>query len=194
MDFFPPGIPDDRFTRGEVPIVEAEVRAVVMAKACLRPGMRVLDLGAGTGTFTVEASLLCPDGEVVALECDQEALDLLQRNIAHFALTNVAVIAGEAPEALAGVAPFDRIFLGGFGPRLTEILDALPSCLKPGGLVVATTVGLESTTEIIDRFRQAPWHGWDIVHLAVARGFLEWPEQVRFAPLTPTWVISTGLR
>ncbi|MHB0934765.1 MAG: methyltransferase domain-containing protein [Armatimonadota bacterium] len=79
MECYPSGMPDELFMRGDVPMTKAEVRAITMSKARLRPGMRVLDIGAGTGSLTVEAALLCPGGEVLAVERDPEAVDLLRQ-------------------------------------------------------------------------------------------------------------------
>ncbi len=62
----PPGLPDELFARGDVPMTKSEVRALTMTTARLRPGHRVLDVGAGTGSLTIEAALLCPEGEAVA--------------------------------------------------------------------------------------------------------------------------------
>ncbi|MHB9022708.1 MAG: precorrin-6Y C5,15-methyltransferase (decarboxylating) subunit CbiT [Armatimonadota bacterium] len=192
-EFYPPGIPDEEFIRDEVPMTKAEVRAITMSKARLKAGLRVLDIGAGTGSFTVEAGLLCPGGEVVAVECNPEALALTRKNIAHFHVTNVTIIEGEAPEALAGLAPFDRIFLGGTGGKMTEILEALPDFLVPGGWVVSNTIGLESTTEVLNRLRQTPWTAWEIAQVSIARGVPIGPRLIRFDPLNPIWIAVAQL-
>lgn len=189
-DYFPPGLPDDAFIRGDVPMTKSEVRAVTISKARLRNGMRVLDIGAGTGSFTIEAALLCPAGEVTAVERDPEALELLDRNIAHFDVKNVTVIAGEAPDALIGLAPFDRIFLGGTGGKMGELLEMLPSLLTPDGWVVSNTVCLESTFEVLSRFRRAPWVACEVVQVSVARGVPAGSRLTRFDALNPIWIVS----
>ena len=193
MSFYPPGIPDDQFIRGDVPMTKAEVRAVTMSKARLAPGLRVLDIGAGTGSLTVEAALLCPSGQVIAVERDPEAIGLLRENIARFALTNVTIITGEAPDALGDLPPCDRILLGGTGGRLPELLEQLPRYLVPGGWVVSNTICLESTNDILARLRQSPWADWQIVQVAVARGVPVGTRLVRFEAQSPVWVISARL-
>jgi len=193
MNYFPPGLPDDAFIRGSVPMTKSEVRAVTMSKARLGDGMRVLDIGAGTGSFTIEAALLCPNGEVVAVERDPEALEVLYKNIAHFGVTNVTVIAGEAPGVLAGIAPFDRIFLGGTGGNMAQLLAMLPGMLTPGGRAVSNTIGLESSAEVIASFRKAPWAEWEVVQISVARGVPVWDTLTRFEALNPVWIASAGL-
>lgn len=193
MDYYPPGIPDELFIRGAVPMTKAEVRAVTMSKARLRDAMRVLDIGGGTGSFTIEAALLCPLGEVVVVERDPEALELLRRNIAHFNVSNVTVVEGEAPDVLKGMARFDRIFLGGSGGRMSDLLHLLPTLLTPGGRVVSNTIGIESTNEIITHFRRAPWQHWEIVQISVARGVPVWDTLTRFDAQNPVWIAAAEL-
>lgn len=193
MDAYPPGIPDDQFIRGSVPMTKAEVRAITLSKARLRDGMRVLDIGAGTGSFTIESALLCPHGEVVAVERDPAALALLHQNIAHFGVGNVTVVPGEAPEVLDGLPPFDRIFLGGTGGRMGALLDVLPEYLLPGGRVISNTIGLESTVEVLNRLRESPWRDWEIVQVSIARGAPIGERLVRFDPLNPVWVTVASL-
>lgn len=193
MNVYPPGIPDDEFIRGTVPMTKAEVRAVTMSKARLRDGQRILDIGAGTGSFTVEAALLCPGGTVVAVEKDPEALELLQRNIAHFGLTNVTIVEGVAPAILDGMDPFDRIFLGGTGGRMGDLLAVLPGLLRPGGRVVSNTIGLESSAQIIAAFRREPWAEWEVVQISVARGVPVWDTLTRFEALNPVWIAAASL-
>jgi len=189
MNVYPPGIPDTEFIRGDVPMTKAEVRALTLSKARLRDGLRVLDIGAGTGSLSIEAALLCPRGEVTAVERARGALELLDRNIARFGVTNVAVVAGEAPDALAGLGIFDRILLGGSGGRIAELLHALPAALAPGGWVVANAICLESAYQLLARFRRAPWFGCDIVHVAVSRG-APIGSLTRFEPLSPVWIVA----
>jgi cobalt-precorrin-6B (C15)-methyltransferase len=191
-DVFPPGLPDELFIRGKVPMTKSEVRAVTISKARLRDGLRILDIGAGTGSITVEAALLCPTSAVYAVERDAEALAVLARNLAHFALTNVHTLAGEAPEVLAGLAPVDRIFLGGSGGRMADLLAALPQCLRPGGRLVSNTIGLESTVEVMQALRQGPWREAELVQVAIARGAALGPV-TRLEPLNPIFIVSATL-
>jgi cobalt-precorrin-6B (C15)-methyltransferase len=192
MDVYPPGIPDEAFFRGSVPMTKSEVRAITMSKARLRDGMRVLDLGAGTGSFTVEAGLLCPHGTVVALERDLEALAVLAENLRRFEVSNVTVVAGSAPDALAELGRFDRVLLGGTGGQMAAILAALPGVLVPGGWVVSNTIGLESTVDVLNGLRAAPWTETEIVQVTISRG-APLGNLTRMEPLNPIWVVSARL-
>lgn len=190
----PPGLPDGLFTRGDVPMTKCEIRALTMAAAGLRPADRVLDVGAGTGSVSVEAALLCPEGHVVALERDSVALGLIAENVRAFRLENLSVVAGQAPEAFAGFEPhsFDCILVGGSGGNLAAILAALPALLSPGGRVVCNTACLETTAAVAAALRRPPWTGFACSQISVARG-VPAGALLRFDALNPVWVTSADL-
>jgi len=188
----PPGLPDDLFQRGDAPMTKAEVRAVTVAAARLRPGDRVLDIGAGTGSLTVEAALLVGAGEVVAVERDADALAVLRANVGRFGLSNVSVVAGEAPQALEGLAPFDCALVGGSGGELPAILAALTALVRPGGRVVCNTACLETTATVAAALRRPPWTGFTCSQISVARG-VSAGRLLRFEALNPVWVTAAEL-
>jgi precorrin-6Y C5,15-methyltransferase (decarboxylating) CbiT subunit len=185
------GLPDELFARGDAPMTKMEIRALTMAAARLRPRHRVLDIGAGTGSLSIEAALLFPEGEVLALERDPAALELIRENAGRFGLANVRVIAGEAPAAFADFAPasFDRILVGGSGGNLAAILEALPALLRAGGRVVCNTACLETTAAVAAALRRPPWSDFACSQISVARGVSAGP-LLRFDALNPVWVTS----
>ncbi len=191
--FMPPGLPDELFARGDAPMTKAEVRALTMSAARLRPGDRVLDVGAGTGSLSVESALLCVEGEVVALERDAAALALVRENVERFGLTNVTVEVGVAPGALAALGTFDRVLVGGSGGHLSGILEALPALLRSGGRVVCNTTCLETTANVAAALRRPPWSGFACSQISIARGVPAGP-LLRFEALNPVWVTSADLQ
>jgi len=191
-DLTPPGLPDDAFVCGGTPMTKAEVRAVTFSKARLAPNARVLDIGAGTGSLTIEAALLCPQGEVVAVERDPEALEVLHHNIERFGLSNVTIVSGEAPVVLNGHTGFDCALIGGSGGRLGDLLDRLLLIVNKGGRVVANTICLETTATIAGRLRREPWIDFECVQVAVSRGVPAGP-LLRFEALNPVWVTAATL-
>jgi cobalt-precorrin-6B (C15)-methyltransferase len=188
----PPGIPDDRFVRADVPMTKAEVRALLMAKAYLHPEARVLDVGAGSGSLSVEAHLLCPRGEVVAIEKDEAALAVLRANLDRFGLSDVRVIAGEAPEAWADQGRFDRVFVGGSDGRLADILSLLPSILRPEGRVICPCVCVETISCAVSYLRGEKWRGFECIQVSIARG-VPAGRQLRFEALNPVWIVAAEL-
>ena len=119
-----PGLPDEAFIRGKTPMTKQEVRAAVLAKLAVAPTDVLWDVGAGTGSVSVEMALAAPLGRVYALECDADACALIRQNQATFAAGNLTLIEGRAPEALQALPAPDAVFIGGSKGNLQAIVDA----------------------------------------------------------------------
>ena len=119
-----PGLPDDAFIRGAVPMTKQEVRAAALAKLAVAPTDTLWDVGAGTGSVSVEMALAAPMGQVYAVECDADACALVRQNQAKFAASNLTLIAGKAPEALQNLPAPDAVFIGGSKGNMQAIVDA----------------------------------------------------------------------
>ena len=105
-------------------MTKQEVRSVALSKLAPSADAVVYDIGAGTGSCTVELALQAPFGKVYAFEINGDALHILQQNIAHFDLANVTVVSGDAKERLKDIeTPPDYVFIGGTKGRLSAILD-----------------------------------------------------------------------
>ena len=161
-----PGLPDAAFLRGDVPMTKEEVRALALSRLRLEENHIVWDVGAGTGSVSVECALACPRGRVFAVEKKPEALALIGGNKARFGVDNLEVVAGTAPEALEGLPAPDRVFLGGTSGNMEEILDAVFR-KNPAARVVCTAVTLETVGEAARRF--AKLEGADMVQVSVTR-------------------------
>ena len=132
-----PGLPDEAFIRGEVPMTKQEVRAAALAKLAVRPADTLWDVGAGTGSVSVELALAAPQGHVYAVECEPDACALIRRNREKFAAWNLSLIEGRAPAALEALPAPDAVFIGGtkgsmprwwtrFWPKTAMHASALP--------------------------------------------------------------------
>lgn len=183
-----PGIPDAEFIRGRVPMTKVETRSVIMAKLQTGSDHIVYDIGAGTGSITVEVALAADRGQVFALEKDSEALELLKRNLQKFELNNVTVIPGEAADNIKELKKADRIFIGGSGGRLVEILNLALERLKPGGILVMTAVTLDTLTQASQYFNEKGLKA-DIISLAVNRVEKRGSYQM-FDPLRQVYIIK----
>lgn len=142
-----PGISDEKFIRGRVPITKEEIRILVLSRLHLTRNAVVWDVGAGTGSVSIEAALLCPEGTVYAIERTQEALSLLRANCDKFATDNVEIVSGEAPAVLAGLPAPGHVFIGGSGGNMQEILYTVLRA-NPEAYVVITCVTLETLREV----------------------------------------------
>lgn len=160
------GLEDAAFARGAVPMTKREIRVQALALLRLPADAVVWDIGAGTGSVSVECARQCPYGQVLAVEREQEALPLIRENIRRFRLQNVTVAEGEAPEALRALPCPTHAFVGGSGGRLQEILEALEALPSPVR-VCASAVTLENAARLNGRMKT--YGGFEAVQLSVSR-------------------------
>lgn len=142
-------IPDEEFQRGDVPMTKHEIRVFVMAQARIQPTDVIWDVGAGTGSLSVESALRAPEGRVYAMDGNAAACELVHINAAKFNAANIIVINGKAPQALEGIPDPDVVFVGGSGGNLAQILAESSRRLRPGGRLIVTAVLLETLFETL---------------------------------------------
>lgn len=165
-----PGIADEEFIRDKVPMTKEEIRILTMCKAKIRPDNIIWDIGAGTGSLSIEAALLAPQGEVYAIEKKDLAVDLLHQNIAKFKLEGkVKVIATEAPKGLDELPNCDVVFIGGSGKHMFEILDIIDSKLNEGGRIIVNAVTIQTISEITTYMKQKESYIYEAIQVQVNR-------------------------
>jgi len=142
------GIPDEEFIRGSIPMTKCENRTISLSKLQLKKNSKVLDIGCGTGSISIECGILCSEGAVTAIDQNEEAIALTQQNVGAFNLNNIHTIHGKAPDHLPD-EEFDRIFLGGGSREIEPIIQYVKKHLKTQGIFVANTILLESTFKIL---------------------------------------------
>ncbi len=163
-----PGLPDAAFERGDVPMTKEEIRALAICKLHLEPWHTLWDVGAGTGSISVEGALAVPKGRVLAIERRAGAIELLQRNKARFGLCNLEIVSGLAPEVLTSLSPPDRVFLGGTGGWMEDILR-LALEKSPSLRFVLTAVTLETVCEALRCFQALELGEPELVQIAATR-------------------------
>ena len=139
-----PGIPDEEFLRDKTPMTKQEVRAAALAKLRVSRSDICWDIGAGTGSVSVELALQAKS--VWAVERKPDALALAQRNRERFCAWNLHLQEGTAPEALAPFPIPDAVFVGGSGGRLAEILEAVHTA-NPQARICVSAIALETLHE-----------------------------------------------
>lgn len=138
-----PGLPDEAFERGDVPMTKQEVRAAVLAKLAVRPEDILWDVGAGTGSVSVELALAAPRGRVYAVECRPEGCALIKANREKFRTRNLVLVEGLAPDALSDLPAPDAVFIGGSKGSLAAIVDAALD-KNPDARICASAIALET--------------------------------------------------
>lgn len=143
-----PGLPDEAFDRGDVPMTKQEVRAAVLAKLAVRPEDILWDVGAGTGSVSVELALAAPRGRVYAVECRPEGCALIKANREKFRTRNLVLVEGLAPAALSDLPAPDAVFIGGSKGSLAAIVDtALDK--NPDARICVSAIALESLSAAV---------------------------------------------
>jgi len=139
---------DEWFIRGSVPMTKAEVRAISISKLELKKDSILYDIGAGTGSVSIEAALQMPEGCVYAVEKNREAIRLIEKNRQRFHADNVAVIYGKAPEILQDLPVPTHVFLGGSGGNGEAVIKEVFK-RNPLVRIVANVISLESLGQVL---------------------------------------------
>ena len=127
-------------------ITKREMRLLALCYLELHPGDVLWDVGAGSGSVSLEAARLSAALTIFAIERDRQAWQQVETNVHAFALSNVHPVLGEAPEAFNALPDPNAIFVGGSGGRLAEMLPVAVARLQPGGRLVMHCITLENFT------------------------------------------------
>ena len=144
------GLPDAAFVRGKVPMTKQEIRILTLVKAQIGPRDIVYDIGAGTGSLSIEAARLAPEGHVYAVERKEEAIRLIEANGERFGLENLSVIEAEAPAGLENLPLADAVLIGGSGGHLASILDCVAGKMREGGRLVLNCITVQTLATALD--------------------------------------------
>lgn len=162
------GIPDELFIRGDVPMTKQEVRAVALAKLRLTATDTVWDVGAGTGSVSIEAALVARAGSVWAVERNAAGVRLIRENADAFGCGNVHAVPGVAPEALAKLPVPDAVFVGGSAGELPSIVEAALEKNSQVRLCVPC-VTVETLTEACAVLSGSRFKGFEACQVSAAR-------------------------
>ena len=171
---FAPGLPDGLFLRGQgaggaVPMTKSEVRACILSKLAPPRDAVCWDVGAGTGSVSVELALWAREGRVFAIEKKEDALALLEENRRRFHVSNLTPVPGAAPEACRALPPPTHAFLGGSSGNLREIVSLLLE-KNPHVRIAASAVTLETIAELTAIGKEFSFTEFEAVCLSAARG------------------------
>ena len=182
------GLSDEVFTRGNVPMTKMEVRAVSVSKLELTENSVLYDVGAGTGSISVECAGLSDTVKVYAIEKNPEAVELLHENRRRFALTNLNIIAGTAPDALTDLPAPTHVFIGGSSGKMEEVIGL---CLKknPKARFVVNLITPESLSAVLEAVKILPVTEPDFVTLTAARSKKVGSSHLMMGQ-NPVWIVT----
>ncbi len=161
------GIKDEYFIRDSVPMTKREIRTIVLSDMDFKQNSIVWDVGAGTGSISIESALQCPFGTVYAIEKKQKAIQLLEQNKNKFHIYNMEIICGQAPEILQTLPPPDSVFIGGSSGTAKQIMNI--AIQKNNAVkIVATAVTLESIREFEQCFSSLDMI-WECKQISVSK-------------------------
>ena len=185
------GMPDNYYDYQQGLITKSEIRAITLSKLRLLKDHVLWDLGAGSGSISIEASLLVPAGKVFALEKNPERIQQIECNLSRFGVKNIEVVQAVLPEGLEGLARPDRIFIGGGGRELEKIINAAVTFLKPDGLVVVNTVLMQNIQTATETLKALGFKTSKVqVQISRSRA-MPWGD--RLEAQNPVWIVS-GIR
>ncbi len=159
---------DEDFIRGNTPMTKEEVRALSIRKLELESNSVLYDIGAGTGSVSVEAALLFPEIRVYSIEKNEEAVGLLRQNRDKFCVDNMHIVPDRAPKALEGLPAPTHVFIGGSGNGLREIVEAVRYS-NPDARIVINCVTIETLSEIMKVAEEFGYEEPEIIQVAITR-------------------------
>jgi len=184
-----PGMPDNLFSHEKGLITKAEVRAVALSKLKLISDSHLFwDLGAGSGSVSIEVSKFIPLGHVYAVEKNADRICDIKRNIEKFKVANIRTIHADLPKGIENLPDPDRIFIGGGGRKLLKIMDSAIEKLVINGIIVINMVLLQNIEPCMN-FLKEKGCTTDLVQLQVSCS-KPMPFGHRLEALNPVWIIS----
>ena len=153
------GNPDEAFLQSKPKqglLTPAEVRSIALAQMDIAPSSIVWDIGAGSGSVSIETAQMAPDGAVYAIEMDPEDHALIRQNADRFGVANVNAVLGRAPEVFEELPAPDAVFVAGAGREVTRISAAAYERLRPGGRLVVNTTSIDHLMDLRETLRHPP--------------------------------------
>ncbi len=185
------GLPDSSFLSfGDRPslITKKEIRLAILGELALQPKQTIWDIGAGTGSISIEIARLSPSSQIYAVEKTGMGSTLITKNSQRFKVDNVNVVNGKAPEVLLGLPNPNRIFIGGSGGDIIDILNLCSHKLTAKGIIIMSFATIEYQYQAINWLSNNSWQ-YRLLQLQISRS-TPIHHLTRFIPLNPVTIIT----
>ena len=180
---------DTEFIRGNIPMTKEEVRTITLSKLDIRESDHIIDIGAGTGSLSIEAARRAPLGRVYAIDLKEEAIDLIQQNAQKHGIGNVTVIYGRAPEDLPVGTKFNKIIIGGTSGGMEKVFEWIDLNRENDIAIVINAITLETLTQAEQLLKVSKFDEIEIIQVAVNR-FEKVGGYTMLKAQTPVFILS----
>lgn len=182
------GMPESRFRHEKGLITKPEIRSITLSKLKLESHHTLWDLGAGSGSVSIEASFFIKTGQIIAVEKNLDRIKDIEYNRQAFAANTIKIVHANLPDGLDTLTRPDRVFIGGGGKCLQELVKQSASVMKKGGIMVVNTVLLVSVTSTLETLTQLNFKT-DIVQVQISKGH-KMPWNLMLKSQNPVFIIS----
>ena len=159
------GIADEEFIRSNVPMTKREIRILTIVNANIKSSDIVLDIGAGTGSLSIESALIAR--QVYSIEKNPDAVELIQLNAEKFNVNNMIIINAEAPNGIESISQIDVVLIGGSSGNLKKILDTVDKRLKIGGRIIINCITIQTISETLKYFNEHKNYKYDAIQVQI---------------------------
>ena len=182
------GSPDSWYDHDQGLITKSEVRVITLSKLRLLTEHILWDLGAGSGSVSLEAALFIRKGEIFAVEKNSTRVAYMKNNKKRFGINHLKIVHSELPHGLDALPRPDRVFIGGGGKQLKSIIAAVAQLLKPNGVIVINTVLLPNLEVALATLKKLDFET-EVIQAQINRSRqMPWAE--RLEAQNPVWIIS----
>lgn len=151
-------------------MTKEEIRILSISKLNLEKNFKVLDIGAGTGSVSVQMSKICYEGQITAIERDKEAINLIDKNKQKFNAHNINIVEEEALQAVNSIhGEFDAIFIGGSGGNIEDIIIKYGEKLKADKNMVLNFITIDNVYRAMQTLENMKYDT-DLIQISVSKG------------------------
>jgi precorrin-6Y C5,15-methyltransferase (decarboxylating) len=182
------GIPDTWLAHERGMITKPEVRVISLSKLRLKTHHILWDLGAGSGSVSVEAALFIKQGRIIAVEKNPHRIEQMKSNKTRFNINNMEIVSAKMPEGLNELPPPDRVFIGGGGENLKLIIQTAAAHLRKNGIIVINSVLLSSLETAVNTLQSLHFET-EFIQVQVNVG-KKMPQDTRLEARNPVWIVT----